>query len=395
MLLNITFLYTVAEAQEQVVEATGSYIIGDGPEENVNIAKERARIKALRTAAEYAGVYIESCSIAIDNRLAHDEIIVIASQIMKILEDKIAPEVVGETVKYTCHIKAVVDTDNINFEKILSGKKAIEENIKLHKQIETLQAEVIELKNAYKTSNTTEEKEAIDSSIKKNENSVNNAYFKLPLYSNTDKKWSVGISADSIKYYESDGLVEYRTDEYNNESGIATKTWYLIHINNNTVSVKDCIANVNMAHGKNPMRPKFDNSEYDIGINSNEEKIQKKIYDYLGIKSTYVNKKPNWKFVYHNDEKNRDYYVDTKNVKYKNGYTAIATANTVSGTNKEKVGWYLYVDFDNDKIGFEEYGQVKIYPLDNLHIYKDTLEGYIPVYFYVKNNMIDLFGSTI
>ena len=60
-----TSLWGVADpmavhAAIKVVEADGYYIMGDGPEENQAVAKERARADAKRAASEQAGIYVES-----------------------------------------------------------------------------------------------------------------------------------------------------------------------------------------------------------------------------------------------------------------------------------------------------------------------------------------------
>lgn len=38
----------IVDAAPQNIEATGEYLIGDGPDENINTAKERARTEAKR-----------------------------------------------------------------------------------------------------------------------------------------------------------------------------------------------------------------------------------------------------------------------------------------------------------------------------------------------------------
>ena len=49
-----------ALAEVRMIEADGYYIMGDGPEENATVAKERARADARRAASEQAGLYVAS-----------------------------------------------------------------------------------------------------------------------------------------------------------------------------------------------------------------------------------------------------------------------------------------------------------------------------------------------
>ena len=45
----------IANAELMQIEASGSYTVGDGPDENISVAKDRARMEAKRSAAEKAG----------------------------------------------------------------------------------------------------------------------------------------------------------------------------------------------------------------------------------------------------------------------------------------------------------------------------------------------------
>ena len=45
-------LMTNVSAEQKIIEADGSYTIGDGLDENIYVAKERAKTEALRNASE-------------------------------------------------------------------------------------------------------------------------------------------------------------------------------------------------------------------------------------------------------------------------------------------------------------------------------------------------------
>ena len=88
------------DAEQVKVEAIGQYVVGDGPNENISAAKERARIDAMRLAAEKGGVFVESMSQVINSKLTKDEINVIAAQVMQINSENIQPVVEGNYIKY-------------------------------------------------------------------------------------------------------------------------------------------------------------------------------------------------------------------------------------------------------------------------------------------------------
>ena len=61
-------------AEVRVIEADGYYIMGDGPEENAAVAKERARADARRAASEQAGLYVAGMTEVKKGKLIRDEI---------------------------------------------------------------------------------------------------------------------------------------------------------------------------------------------------------------------------------------------------------------------------------------------------------------------------------
>ena len=137
MLCSLVVLVSVppkASAEVQTVEADGYYIIGDGPDENHSMAKKRARLDAKRIAAEKTGVFVEGLSIVKNGKLTRDEILTITAQILKIESEKITPEVIGDTIRYRCHIVAKVDSSNIT-EELLSNRTklrtAVQDNTQL------------------------------------------------------------------------------------------------------------------------------------------------------------------------------------------------------------------------------------------------------------------------
>ncbi|WP_074696914.1 hypothetical protein [Selenomonas sp. KH1T6] len=84
-----------AFAEVRVIEADGYYIMGDGPEENAAVAKERARADARRAASEQAGLYVAGMTEVKKGKLTRDEIRTISVAVMEVKEDNVTPEVGG------------------------------------------------------------------------------------------------------------------------------------------------------------------------------------------------------------------------------------------------------------------------------------------------------------
>ncbi len=163
---------SVALAKIQTVEADGYYTIGDGPDENHSVAKERARMDAHRQATEKGGVFIESVTEVRNNQLVKDEINTIAAQVLKIQNEKITVEVVNDTViRYHCHIVALVDSDNVTAKLTQDRQRlyeAMEQNKRLEQELNAINKEMAKLKARYMTSNEKKRQE-IDLKIKQNE----------------------------------------------------------------------------------------------------------------------------------------------------------------------------------------------------------------------------------
>ena len=137
-------------ASVQTIEADGYYIIGDGPDENHSVAKNRAKMDAKRSAAEKAGIFVESLTEVKNGQLTKDEINTISAQVLQIDSEKITPEVIGETIRYCCHIVAKVDSSNVN-NKLQQDKQklyeAVEQNKRQQKELDALKKELAELED--------------------------------------------------------------------------------------------------------------------------------------------------------------------------------------------------------------------------------------------------------
>jgi len=161
-----------AFAEVRVIEADGYYIMGDGPEENAAVAKERARADARRAASEQAGLYVAGMTEVKKGKLTRDEIRTISAAVLEVKEDNVTPEVLGGTViQYHCHMKAVVDTGSIT-EQLRQDRenfaKSVRRNEELEADLARVNAELAELKERYKTASEAQKQE-INREVKRNE----------------------------------------------------------------------------------------------------------------------------------------------------------------------------------------------------------------------------------
>ena len=161
-----------AFAEVRVIEADGYYIMGDGPEENAAVAKERARADARRAASEQAGLYVAGMTEVKKGKLTRDEIRTISAAVLEVREDDVTPEVLGGTViQYHCHMKAVVDTGSIT-DQLRQDRATLAESVQRNKELEAenarISAELAELKERYKTASESQKQE-INREMKRNE----------------------------------------------------------------------------------------------------------------------------------------------------------------------------------------------------------------------------------
>ena len=161
-----------AFAEVRVIEADGYYIMGDGPEENAAVAKERARADARRAASEQAGLYVAGMTEVKKGKLTRDEIRTISAAVLEVKEDNVTPEVLGGTViQYHCHMKAVVDTGSITDQLRQDREefaKSVRRNEELEADLARVNAELAELKERYKTASESQKQE-INREVKRNE----------------------------------------------------------------------------------------------------------------------------------------------------------------------------------------------------------------------------------
>lgn len=303
------------DAAPQNIEATGEYLIGDGPDENINTAKERARTEAMRTAAEKAGVYVESYSKTKGQTLTADDMRVVSAQVLSIQKEEILPKIASDQkhIIWICTIQATVDPDNINLEKIMEDKKAVERAAILEKRIIELQNENNQLKKQYSDSQKTIEKETLKKKIKENETSFRKVILMQPFYGSNS--WRSGIDADSIQYDKNAGIISFTTSSINEVSGVKCVSGMKIYVCENKIFRTGAMGYLpghtegfaykgGKSVGLEPIAPE-----------SYAEKYQKRLYQYLGITDAPVNKSPTWEFIFGDRSRGYNYYIDINNIR--------------------------------------------------------------------------------
>ena len=123
-------------AAPEIIEADGVYVMGDS--DTPKTARDAARTEAMRAATERAGIYIESTSEVQGYTLTRDEVRTVAAAVLRVLDEKVTPELVGDAWRYRIHLVCSVDTDGIDL-KALAGDKA---------ELERLRQERDELRTA-------------------------------------------------------------------------------------------------------------------------------------------------------------------------------------------------------------------------------------------------------
>ena len=307
---------TYAEAEQITVEATGQYIVGDGPDENISSAKERARLDAMRMAAERGGVFVESLSQIVNSHLTKDEVYVITTQIMRIESEKIQPEVEGNSIKYVCKIEAKIDTDSADIESYINNKVALNENIRLKNEIDRLQKENNALKEQYKNALSSVEKNNIAKQFKENEFEIKKAIVEIPTVK--DKHVTTTVDSSTINYNERTGILIYKEksiygSDMINKDMINNKVVSTMKVDINKNSIQ-CVDRV-YYNAEGIRYKKGDAVPAPIFRYSPKTMTVLKVYQYLDIhpSNMYINTK--WKWAYTDDE-NTNYYVDIANCRY-------------------------------------------------------------------------------
>ena len=102
---------SIAKAEIKTYEGVGFAVV----ETTMGAAKEKAKIDGVRNIAEQVLVYVESKTNADKSMVSHDEIIVMAESLVKVLDVKYGFEVAGDdSFLIRATVKGEVDTSKID-----------------------------------------------------------------------------------------------------------------------------------------------------------------------------------------------------------------------------------------------------------------------------------------
>ena len=148
--LSSLLIVSAVNAAVETYEGTDEYYVL-GAVEDINVARERARERALRDAREKAGVYVHSVSKMVNSKMVEDEIITVASGVLRVLDTSY--EIVKLTDADGYFIRATVkaDIDSDDIEKWLNRgtderSELVAQNVELQKAIAAQDAQIAELK---------------------------------------------------------------------------------------------------------------------------------------------------------------------------------------------------------------------------------------------------------
>lgn len=156
-------------AQTREIIAIGEYVMGDG--ETMAVSEERARLNAVRQAAEEAGVLVKSYSRVHNMTLQEDVVEVIADHAMKITVLSKNRALTGDAVRFTVKIKAEISNADIdaNLRRAAGERQTIADYRKLKEEFERQSRMLEALKKQLATVPDAKRKEVLNK-IGENEN---------------------------------------------------------------------------------------------------------------------------------------------------------------------------------------------------------------------------------
>lgn len=217
---------TPTDAEIKTIEASGMYIMGDGPAENFSIARERARENAKRAAVEQAGVYVESISEMHMSELTRDEIRTVSSNVLQIQSSEVSVEVgEGNSLIFRCHIVALVDSERATDQLTRDGAElddAVRRNKELEARLSGVNAELISIKQQYASARSEAEKDLIGARLKRNEQKFEADRLTEQgneLMRNRNFDAAIRSYNEALNFDPNDALIAYRLGNAHRELG--------------------------------------------------------------------------------------------------------------------------------------------------------------------------------
>ena len=157
--LSVVMCSSISFAAENLIEASGEYIMDTRLDETFASATARAREEAKRAAVEKAGTYVKTYAKTIDFELVEDEVEAVASSLLKIQDEKSNTEPAGDNLlKFIVTIKALVnDVSDADLKSLLSDRNALQDAARKYKALQeeydALKAQMDKLKRDFNSAN--------------------------------------------------------------------------------------------------------------------------------------------------------------------------------------------------------------------------------------------------
>lgn len=252
--LLIMLSCSICSASEQLIEASGSYVMDSRLDETFAGATARAREEAKRAAVEKAGVYLESYSKTIDLMLDTDEVHTVAARLLKIQKESSKMDILEENqslVKFTVTIEALVDDIDENvLRNMLKDKQKLEElvtkNKELQEKYDALNLEMAKYKREFDGASETQKIEIKKEVARNNERfsavdaldkGNNFSFYKDYAQALTAYDTALRLDPQLAEAYNNRGIIKYESkqfsaaiEDYN--KAIQLKTNYAAAYNN-------------------------------------------------------------------------------------------------------------------------------------------------------------------
>ena len=178
--MGITILSLIllpnADAAQRIIEADGEYNASIDLDENFSIARDKARIEAMRNASQMASVYVKAVSRTVDHVLEEDVIEMISANVLQLKGEPIINMQTssdGKSICFRCHVKVLVDDDNIS-EQLGRDRGELDEATRQLKEVEKerdrLNSELDSLKLQIESASSEIERRKIRDEAQKNDN---------------------------------------------------------------------------------------------------------------------------------------------------------------------------------------------------------------------------------
>ena len=177
---QLPMVVSVAQAEIQTYTGTGEYLMSDG--ETMDIAKQGAKMHAIRNAQEQAGIFLSSRSEVKNGKLTKDEIETFTVGVIKVREVKYKPVPLddeGGYIKFIATVTVTIDTDDLNQKvnewlnkKAEDRSKSVNDITSMQKQIDEQAKRIKELEQIIVNSHTNLDKNKINAELKTIDNNT-------------------------------------------------------------------------------------------------------------------------------------------------------------------------------------------------------------------------------